>query len=156
MGTVFKNRDQMEVEDSIRHRKKMETIFKNKEAKRIAQWQEGFKCTFIEDCGQIFPTPQELQAHTRLMFMFIPVQSYFANLEYLFVLRWHQEECKKRMICTEMKCGKKFSNRRAYNEHLEEHREVSKNKVLKDLRNVLLYNKHGNLVLISCTCSCVI
>ena len=69
MGTVFKNRDQMEEEDSIRHRKKMETIFKNKEAKRIAQWQEGFKCTFIEDCGQIFPTPQELQAHTRLMFM---------------------------------------------------------------------------------------
>ena len=32
MGTVFKNRDQMEEEDSIRHRKKMETIFKNKEA----------------------------------------------------------------------------------------------------------------------------
>ena len=49
------------------------------------------------------------------------------------------------MICTEMKCGQKFSNRRAYNEHMDEHREVTKNVVLKDVRSVLIYNKNGNL-----------
>ena len=50
------------------------------------------------------------------------------------------------MICNQAKCGLKFNNRRAYNEHIESHRKEAKCKVLKNIRSVLLLNKHGLLM----------
>ena len=77
-----------------------------------------------EGCGQAFHDYIEFQAH----------------------VKEHQDECRKNMICNQAKCGQKFNNRRAYNEHIEAHKEGAKAKALRNIRSVLLLNKHGLLM----------
>ena len=63
----------------------------------------------------------------------------------------HKEEMKKRMICTESisktaVCEQKFTIRRQYNLHQEEHRAVRLAAFQKRLRSVLLCNRLGLLL----------
>ena len=119
MAAVYKTRQQLEDEDTERYLKKKEEIFERRRAKR-----EGYKCT-MEGCGLAFKEPLELKSH----------------------VNDHQEEYRRLMKCNQAKCGGvKFTNRRAYNEHVETHRAEAKVKVMNNIRSVLLYNKHGLLM----------
>jgi len=120
MATRFKTRWELEEEDHEMFLKKKEEELQRRRAKREA---EGFKCT-KEGCGQAFHDYIEFQAH----------------------VKEHQDECRKNMICNQAKCGQKFNNRRAYNEHIEAHKEGAKAKALRNIRSVLLLNKHGLLM----------
>ena len=50
------------------------------------------------------------------------------------------------MVCNQPKCGQKFNNRRAYNEHCEAHKVEARRKTMKTVQAVLMYNKHGLLL----------
>jgi len=119
MATRYKTRWELEEEDHEMFKKKKEEELERRRAKREL---EGFKCN-KEGCGQAFHDYLEFQAH----------------------VKEHQDELRKNMICNQAKCGQKFNNRRAYNEHIEAHKEGAKAKVLKNIRSVLLLNKHGLL-----------
>ena len=58
----------------------------------------------------------------------------------------HQDDLKAAMICNQPKCGKKFDNRKAYNEHCETHKVELKARIVNSIRAVLMYNKHGLLL----------
>ena len=99
-------------------KKKKEEL--ERRAKREA---EGFKRS-KEGCGEAFHDNFKFQAH----------------------VKEHQDECCKNMMCNQPKCGQRFNNRRAYNEHIEMHKEEAKTQVKKNIRSVLLLNKHGLLL----------
>jgi len=122
MGTniEFKTMKELDDEDWERFKKKQDDIFARKKAKFES---EGHKCV-IEGCSMKFKDYQQCQDH----------------------ITKHQEELKKRMICNQPKCGKKFNNRRSYNAHCEEHKAVMKARVVSSIRAILMYNKHGLLL----------
>ena len=73
-------------------------------------------------------------------------QSFKSYDEFVQHLAWHQQETRKNMVCNQPKCGQKFNNRRAYNEHCEAHKVEMRRKIMKTVRAVLMYNKHGLLL----------
>jgi len=116
----YKSRDELEEEDWERYRKRQEDIYQRRQAKFEA---EGHKCK-QDGCGLSFKSYDEFGQH----------------------LAWHQEETRKNMVCNQSKCGQKFNNRRAYNEHCEAHKVETRRKIMKTVRAVLMYNKHGLLL----------
>ena len=75
--------------------------------------QAGYTCSLVEDCGRHFPSQAEFTEHT---------------------LR-HKEDMKKRLICTHeltksSLCGLKFTIRKEFNAHVEEHIAVFRAKTL--------------------------
>ena len=117
MASEYKSKKELDEEDWERYRKKQNDIYKRKQAKFEA---EGFKC-IIEGCVKYFKDFNEWQGH---------------------IIK-HQEELKKAMICNQPKCGKKFENRKSYNEHCEGHKKEIKARIVNSIRAVLMYNKHG-------------
>ena len=79
--TRFKDKWEMEEEDNLRYRKHKEDTFKRRIAKLGA---EGFKCTF-DGCSEVFELRDDLVRHAEN----------------------HKQECYKKMICNQPKCGQK-------------------------------------------------
>ena len=52
----------------------------------------------------------------------------------------------KNMVCSQAKCGQKFSNRRAYNKHIYMYKAAAKVRIMNHIRSVLLLNRHGLLM----------
>jgi len=113
----YKSKDELEREEHIRYRKHQELTFLRRQAKIEA---EGFKCPY-EGCTERFPTKYELGLH----------------------LQVHREECSKQMKCWKSDCGKKFTNKKAFLNHIQMHKQEVLDKAKKDIRSVLIINKHG-------------
>ena len=115
---VFKTRQQYEDEDTERFWKKKADTNRRRMAKIES---EGFKCN-REGCNKRFSERSQLNDH----------------------INQHIETNKKYMICDQLKCnGIKFDNRRAYNQHIDKHKEEARSKFKNILRSILLPNKFG-------------
>jgi len=115
----YKTKDELEREDHIKYKKHQQMTFLRRQAKIDA---EGFKCPY-EGCTERFPTRFELGPH----------------------LQVHRDECFKQMKCCRPDCGKKFTNKKAFLNHIQVHKQEVLNKAKKDIRSVLIINKHGIL-----------
>jgi len=58
----------------------------------------------------------------------------------------HKADMKRRRVCTQDKCGKTLPDDKAWRQHVEEHKNKLKTKIINGIRSVLLLNKHGLLL----------
>ena len=107
---------------------KVKRVQERKQANLKKLEEVGFTCV-LESCGQHFSSLPLFKEH---------------------VIK-HKAKMKERLVCTEQVsktavCEQKFTNRRAYNQHQEEHKAKRLKAFQQDVRSVLLVNKLGLLL----------
>ena len=127
-GGIGLDRWEAEVHQHQEYLDKVKRVQQRRQANLRKMEEAGFTCT-LEGCGQHFSSLPLFKEH---------------------VLK-HKAKMKERLVCTEqvsktMICEQKFTNRRAYNQHQEDHRAKKLKVFQQDVRSVLLVNKLGLLL----------
>ena len=127
-GGIGLDRWEAEVQQHQEYLDKVKRVQERKQANLKKLEEAGFACT-LEKCGQHFSSLPLFKEH---------------------VIK-HKAKMKERLVCTEQVsktavCEEKFTNRRAYNQHQEEHKAKRLKVFQQDVRSVLLVNKLGLLL----------
>ena len=127
-GGIGLDRWQAEVQQHQEYLDKVKRVQERKQANLKKLEEAGFTCN-LEGCGQHFSSLPLFKEH---------------------VIK-HKAKMKERLVCTEQVskatvCEQKFANRRAYNQHQEEHKVKRLQVFQQDVRSVLLVNKLGLLL----------
>ena len=127
-GGIGLDRWEAEVAQHQEYLDKVKRVQERKQANLKKLEETGFTCT-LETCGEHFSSLPLFKEH---------------------VIK-HKAKMKDRLVCTEQVsktavCEEKFTNRRAYNQHQDEHKAKRLKVFQQDVRSVLLVNKLGLLL----------